>query len=232
MKANPLSVLDFDQSLEDLIFAPVVHALSEAKNQEKTKLFFVDTEFQEKSSDRTEITLISCAIVADDGRSYYVINAEADYQAIAEDAWLAKNVIPLLPLDTKPDLLNFTPDSPGYNQGWRTRKQMADELINFISLGGGKPIIWGDYNAFDNVAVSWIFGKKIDSPPCLPWTFRELQTVIEDLGNPPLPERKEQELEHHALGDALYLKRCFQWLRLGFYHPSLYYGSCGTITDI
>src|SRR5690606_22860275 len=79
--------------------------------------YFYDTEFLE---DGKTIDLISIGIVAEDGREYYAVSLDADWQRVSEHSWLAVNVLPSLPR------MSEGPD-------WKTRRQLAMEVSEFIT---------------------------------------------------------------------------------------------------
>lgn len=57
-------------------------------------IYCYDTEFLE---DGHTIDLISIGIVCEDGREYYAINSDADWDRIRKDDWLMENVVAHLP---------------------------------------------------------------------------------------------------------------------------------------
>ncbi|WP_100458737.1 3'-5' exoribonuclease [Mycobacteroides abscessus] len=57
-------------------------------------IYCYDTEFLE---DGRTIDLISIGIVCEDGREYYAVNSEADWDRIRKDDWLMDNVVRHLP---------------------------------------------------------------------------------------------------------------------------------------
>lgn len=57
--------------------------------------YWYDTEFHE---DGHTVDLISIGIVAEDGREYYAVNHDADWDRVKKNEWLCENVVPHLPL--------------------------------------------------------------------------------------------------------------------------------------
>jgi hypothetical protein len=154
--------------------------------------YFIDTEFIEYPN---TIDLISVGIVAEDGRELYLINQECAFEK-AND-WVKENVIPHI-YD-----INTT------FGGWDLRSTIAKHVINFV--GSGKPEFWGYYADYDWVVFCWLFGSMIDLPKGWPMYCRDIKQLCDDLGNPQLPEQGKGE--HHALADARWNKRAFEFLQ-------------------
>lgn len=149
--------------------------------------YFYDTEFHE---DGQTIDLISIAIVAEDGREYYAVNADADWDRIKQNPWLMENVVPQLPM-------------PGR---WKPKATIKFEVTGFL-LADGEPELWADYSAYDHVALCRLWGKMIDLPQGVPMFTNDFQSYLRFLGLPDFPEQAIGV--HDALEDARYLKRMF-----------------------
>lgn len=150
--------------------------------------YFYDTEFLE---DGKTIELISIGIVAEDGREYYAVNADADWQRIRADEWLMHNVVRHLP---------FSGDDE-----WKPKARIRDEVSAFL-VGDGVEL-WADYAAYDHVALAQLFGRMIDLPSHVPMFTNDFQQRFRTLGSPELPEQTDGV--HDALADARHLKHCF-----------------------
>ena len=75
--------------------------------------YFLDTEFIEGSS---MIELISIGIVAEDGRTYYAINGECNFDHASD--WVKNNVLIKLP--------------PNDSFDWKMRATIKEEILSFI----------------------------------------------------------------------------------------------------
>ena len=150
--------------------------------------YFLDTEFME-SGDLFPVTLLSIGIVAEDGREFYAINAEAD-RTLAND-WVKDNVLPYL------------------GSGPRFRHvDIGHAVLAFV--GNNKPEFWGYYADYDWVVFAQLFGKMIDLPKGWPMYCRDIKQLCDDLGNPKLPEQGKGA--HNALADARWNLTAYQFL--------------------
>ena len=165
-----------------------------------------DTEFLENG--RT-IELISIALVADDGREYYAVNANMPMVEIALHDWLMANVVPSLPLQNK----IFGLDNPwGLDLGSplvKPHRVIAEEVSEFIRRIPD-PELWAWYGAYDHVVLSQLWGRMIDHPPWVPMWTNDLKQEWARLGRPKMPEQAEGE--HNALQDARHNKRMGDFL--------------------
>lgn len=152
--------------------------------------YFYDTEFHE---DGLTIDLISIGIVCEDGREYYAVSRDADYQRICENSWLMSNVMNSIDYVTeRPNSLR--PIGPFV----KSRKTIRDDIVRFV--GEDKPEFWAWYADYDHVALCQLFGKMIDLPRNFPMLTRDLRQHWEYCGSPELP--RQAEGEHNALSDA------------------------------
>jgi len=150
--------------------------------------FYLDTEFWERPG---SIQLISLALVADDGRTLYVENADFIWGECTSE-WLHENV--------KPNLQGGEYAVPYENIG-----QMIQDFIGKV-----KPEIWAYYSSYDWVTFCWTFGSMMDLPKGYPMFCMDLKQVVYSLGNPALPP--QYETEHNALQDALWLRSAHQYI--------------------
>lgn len=156
--------------------------------------YFLDTEFIE---DGKTIDLLSLAIVADDGREFYGVNAEADHSK-AND-WVRENVLPHL---------YDTTGLPGV-PGTFSRSVMRDLTLDFVR-NDPKPEFWGYYADYDWVAFCQLFGTMMNLPKAFPRYCRDIKQWCDQLGNPTLPPQRG--IEHHALLDARWNKAAWEFL--------------------
>lgn len=159
--------------------------------------YFYDTEFLE---DGKTIELISIGIVAEDGREYYAVNADAPWKKIKKNEWLMDNVVPSLP---KPhgDWINQMPKSwPIDFNNWvvKRKTRIADEVRDFV-LTGSDPELWADYGAYDHVVLCQLYGPMVSLPEGMPMFTNDLQQLWRFSGR---PEKPKPFGEHNALFDA------------------------------
>lgn len=140
-----------------------------------------DTEFIDTGS---RIELISIGMVREDDARYYAEVAECDRSLACE--WVRENVFPHLSGDTKP------------------RAQIAEEVRAFA---GDSPEFWAWYGAHDWVVLTQLYGRMINAPESWPQFVRDFCPEWHDMGRPILPG---VEMEHHALADALWLRKTWE----------------------
>ncbi len=168
--------------------------------------YFIDTEFIENGS---TIDLISIGIVCDDGREYYVLNNECDHSKASD--WVKKNVLECLPK---------MPLSNSYQEGWRSKNEIAKDILEFVGWNkdkphfnqGKKPEFWGYYCDYDWVVFCQLFGTMMDLPTGFPMYCMDVKQLAMSKGNPRLPTQNEFE-QHHALFDAQHIKTCWEFLQ-------------------
>jgi hypothetical protein len=162
--------------------------------------YWYDTEFIENGK---TIDLLSIAVVAEDGREFYMENGSADIDK-AND-WVKANVIPYLSacLTNGSECLNNCPV--------RKPAQIRGALTEFCNPTlYGKPEFWGYYSAYDHVALCQLFGTMMDIPSGWPMYTRDIKQWCDQLGNPQLPEQDKNE--HHALADARWNRKAWEFL--------------------
>ena len=150
------------------------------------KIWF-DTEFIE---DGKTIDLLSIGIIREDGHYYYAESSECDLSKASD--WVKANVLPHL-TDTK-----------------FTRTEIRADILKFC---GEKPEIWAYYADYDWVALCQLFGTMMDLPKGWPMYCRDIKQLCDSLGNPRLPAK--QGVEHHALADARWTRRAWEFLQNG-----------------
>lgn len=167
--------------------------------------WFLDTEFHE---DGKTIDLISIALVSEHGKQYYAVSSEFDVGRCSP--WLHQHVLPKLPP----------------REQWKPRHQIAEE-IRLLVIGAGPPFkpkqrpeFWAYYGDYDWVALCQLYGTMMRLPPGMPHLCLDFMQAIMHAGisKDDLP-KQDPETEHDALGDALWLRRAFEWChnqQLGF----------------
>lgn len=149
--------------------------------------YFLDTEFIEAGPYKP-IQLISIGIVAEDGREYYAISDEFNYQDASP--WVRENV--LAQLEPIP------------------RKKLSvirEEILQFVH---DSPRFWGWYSDYDWVVFCQIFGTMMDLPKGFPMFCWDIKQSCAVLGNPKLPEQGKDQ--HNALADARWNKIAWEFL--------------------
>ncbi len=154
------------------------------------KVFF-DTEFLE---DGKTIEPISIAMVREDGATYLACVSDSDWARINADKWLAKNVIPHLPLD------------PAF---WKRKEQIREDVVAFC---GDAPEFWADYASYDWIVMCQLFGKMIELPKHFPMFCNDIQQFKMQVGMAgKFPFTNE--MEHDALCDAFDVKHRYEYLQ-------------------
>jgi len=148
--------------------------------------FFVDAEFGRTAP---EVTLVSVAAVAEDGREYYAVSSEFD--PLAVHPWVRDNVLPQLP-----------PAST-----WKSRSVIAAELEEFF---GDDPVWWAWMGAYDHVSICQLWGEMPALPRQLPRFTMDVRQLWEHLGRPVMPT--QQSGLHDALQDARHARARFDAL--------------------
>lgn len=151
--------------------------------------YFLDTEFIE---DGRTIDLLSIALVCEDGRELYLCNRDCDTSRAG--AWVAANVLPLLPKDPT---------------AWAHRKTIAHLVRDFVRPEP-KPQFWAYYADYDWVAVCQLFGRMVDLPAHFPKFCMDLKQWSVMLGDVRLPSQEHGE--HDALEDARWNRRAYNFL--------------------
>jgi len=166
--------------------------------------FFYDTEFFEDGPQKP-IHLISIGIVAEDGRELYLENNDFDPDIVPAGHFLVDNVFPWL--YNQPDVLLH-------------HEQIRDEVRKFLVEDSPQESheLWGYYSDYDHVILAQLFGRMVDMPDELPWYTLDLKQVLhmnrdyinDQLDVNPIPA--QDGVEHHALSDARWNKKVYDWL--------------------
>ena len=149
--------------------------------------YFVDTEFHAPGAGKP-ITLISIAVVREDGKDFYGIQHGFDWENAPQ--WLKDNVLPTV----------YSP-TPSNGAGG-PREYLAKHLRDFI--GDDTPEFWGYYCAFDYVVLSQLMGGMDEWPEGWPYMMYDLRQWLDHRGLQAVMQPTDSE--HNALKDA-------QWVR-------------------
>lgn len=163
---------------------------------------------------RYTIDLISIALVADDGRTYYAVNRDMPVRRIRKHQWLMDNVVPSLPkghgqarLDM-PKRWLFHYADPAVE----TQERIANEVEAFIRATPDVEL-WANYGAYDHVRLCWLWGLMIDLPAGVPMFTHDIQQEAARLGVLASALPVQASGEHNALADARHNRRVRRFLR-------------------
>jgi hypothetical protein len=161
--------------------------------------YFFDTEFEEKGH-LFPIALISLGIVAEDGREFYVENADVDLVHL--NPWLKENVVPYLhranPEKNKKGLI-------------LPHAEIGQEVLRFVGADQS-PRFWAYFADYDWVLFCQLFGSMIRMPPHFPHFCFDLKQEMVRLGlQKPVIEGVGPL--HDALADARWNKAAHDWLK-------------------
>ena len=160
------------------------------------------------------IELISIGIISMDGRAYYAISNEYNYNDA--DDWVKENVIiPMYTQEISGDRRNHI-DAEHFHKcipNGKTNKQIAMEVAEFCKpneIDNIDPNIefYGYYADYDWVLFCSLFGRMIDLPKGFPMYCKDLKQYFDDIQytqNYDLkkqPNYPKQQNEHNALADA------------------------------
>lgn len=184
-------------------------------------VYVYDTEFLE---DGSTINLISIGIVCEDGREYYAVNSDADWDRIRKDDWLMDNVVRHLPTHSTGQVEKHNGfDLKGWSWGgihmrdvrvkpkWVIANEVREFLLASITPAHcgfdgngdypefGFPELWSYYGAYDHVALAQLWGKMISLPKGIPMWTRDLMEFSKQDGFLFPPQPTDQ---HDALADA------------------------------
>jgi hypothetical protein len=149
--------------------------------------YFYDTEFHE---DGKTIDFISIGIVREDGKEYYAVNLDADWDRVKAHPWLMENVVSQLPDLSRPE--------------WKSKAKIRDEVAAFL-LQDGPPELWAWFASYDHVVLAQLFGTMMDLPTGIPMYTHDLRSYVDWARVRSLPNQAEGV--HDALQDARHLKR-------------------------
>lgn len=179
-----------------------------------------DLEFLE---DGRHIELISIGMACDDGREYYAVNSDADWDRVKKHDWLMQNVWPHLPLRghksglvTVGSKTEIRLTQPGVidtrNTQVKPRWVIANEVRDFIQAAVPDVELWANYGAYDHVCLAQLWGRMIDLPEGVPMFTHDIQQERsrQGLAWDDLPTQEVGE--HNALADARHNQTVRRWL--------------------
>jgi len=169
--------------------------------------FFMDCEFIEGftkpliGKSRHYIDLISIGIVSDDGREYYAVSKEYNFNKA--DSWVKQNVILPIYKAQNPAIKEQFSFKGFHKIVGKSLETIKKEILQFI--GKGRPDFYGYFCDYDWVLFCSIFGRMVDLPGNWPMFCRDIHQMRLDAdlsdvwksANAPDPTG-----EHNALIDA------------------------------
>lgn len=158
--------------------------------------YYYDTEFVELGPWHP-IEFISIGIVCEDGREYYAVCNDSNWEAIETHDWVMKNVVPQLPP----------------SETWKPRAQIKQELIDFFGGGEGFPELYAWFCSYDHVVLAQIFGTMMDFPSFMPMYTHDVRSLVDWYGIHPNLLPKQKTGNHDALEDARHLKKVYDKLQ-------------------
>ena len=161
--------------------------------------YFFDTEFIE---DGKTIDLISIGIVCEDGREFYALNFDCDWNRAGD--WVKQNVLPLLP--KKPE--NMADASTDL---WLKHNQIGYAIKHFCSKYKNVEF-WAYYADYDWVALCQTFGTMMDLPEGFPMYCRDLIQLADSMGQNEYLAYNNPDNEHNALSDARWNRDMYSYL--------------------
>ena len=162
---------------------------------------YADLEFH---SNGKRIRPLSIALVDEAGGELYRVFADDDAAGRAMgDPWLRGHVMPYLPVEPDGKAWRWDTTHPDWPLV-QPRDVIAADVAGFV-LARPDPELWGDYCAFDYVAISQMFGMFADLPAGFPMFMCDLRREWRRLGCPDLPVQETGV--HHALHDARHERR-------------------------
>lgn len=197
--------------------------------------YFIDTEFIEGfhkplfGKRRHFIDLISIGIVAEDGRTYYAISNEYNYNDA--DRWVKDNVIlSAYSESVNGDARNAMDCSNFHKHIGKSNQHIAQDLLLFFQCSEDHLFwrapasveIYGYYADYDWVLFCSLFGRMIDLPKGFPMYCRDLKQMMDERRLTKEWKEKnhpEPENEHNALADAIWNKELHQKILKGLQEP-------------
>lgn len=176
-----------------------------------TTAYAIDCEFYEDGR-TADLTLLSIAVVCDDGREFYALNTRADFDACAEgNPWLVDNVFPHLQTPFESSYRQTYPDLTAIRA---PREEIGGALAEFLQPEHGRldPSIWSYFADYDWVCFCWCFGRMLDVPNWLPRYCLDIKQEAYRLGlrRDHFPEHAGDA--HSALDDARWHMEVLRWL--------------------
>ena len=163
--------------------------------------FFLDTEFWDRGPDYP-LQVVSLALVAENGTSLYLANADFDWNSgeLAADVsgqWLLANVRPNI--HAASFLLLSRDEFPG----------IISDFVGRLLREGEPAEFYGWYSAYDWVVLCQLFGGMVNLPKAFAQFCYDLRMVVEMVGLENLPPQQDVLC---PLLDALWIRQLWRTL--------------------
>ncbi|MEU9777585.1 MULTISPECIES: hypothetical protein [unclassified Streptomyces] len=175
---------------------------------------FLDCEFDPRNM--AVSGLLSLGVTDDDGHDYYAVNADADFGAVLDHAFIVEHVLPHMPVTVHrdrtgtPAAIDFDTSHPHYEHV-RPAKEIAADLNRYFEAPAA-PLLVAYYGAQDACRLHSLWDNDWSQMPVhIPRYFTDIQVMADELGVSELPEQKSTA--HHALADACYNRDAYRFLR-------------------
>jgi len=198
--------------------------------------YYLDTEFIECEKQRKvlgvkigaavpTIDLISLAVVAEDGRELYLLNADCELQYAWDNEWVRDNVLRAIWNEHTSPAMKYSQFGEFslrrmksiFSQSGKTKLALAGAILKFVQESPPeKHSFCGYYCDYDWVVFCQLFGRMIDLPHGFPMYCIDLKQELDRLG---ITSEQKQLLcpdpvnEHNALADARWNKQLHQALK-------------------
>ena len=146
------------------------------------------------------IQLISIGIVCEDGRTYYAISKEYNYDDASD--WVKKNVILPMYQELTPAHKQFSGENNFHKYEGKTNRQIAKEILQFVApyhflsvkYKTGNVVLnqetylkqfpakfFAFFADYDWVLFCSLFGSMNDLPKGFPWYCRDLKQMLDEI---------------------------------------------------
>ena len=153
----------------------------------------IDTEFRD---DGVRFDAISIALVSSDSE-YYAVFADCDIDAVIEDPWLRRHVVPHLPLIVNDAEWAWNSAHVDHSNV-KPRSRIAADVRGFVTRYPD-PELWALFSPYDHIIYTQLYGRFDDLPPEMPAFTRDL---LQEAKRRQASEPAAQDDRHHALTDA------------------------------
>jgi hypothetical protein len=142
-------------------------------------------------------------------------------ERIREHSWLMEHVVPHLPTVRVLDDERWHLAREHHDV--KPRRQIADEVRDFLYGVGEEMELWGYYSSYDHIAMSQLWGRMIDRPSYIPMITLDVQQEAQRLGLTASLPAQPRDL-HNALADARWTRDAWAYLTN---RTPLYCSECG-----
>lgn len=169
---------------------------------------YYDCEFIERGRE-LPIQLVSIGLVREDGAEMYAINEEC-LSNVMKHPWMSVNVRPGLPVrEDGPYIYEWDRVHPEYP--YVMALDAVTQQVHKFLTSTPDVKLWAYYGAYDHVVLCQLFGSMADLPPGIPMFTHELQQLVEQHPDRPLPP--EPLDAHHAMWDARWVRDAYEELQ-------------------